>query len=61
MTNLAAQIANTGALAVHPDKRSRKQHIQILTSYKRAGNAQALTRYWLDYCPRISRKVIDSL
>lgn len=48
-----------GAADVHPDKRTRKQHIQIISALKKRSVSDA-TKYWLDYCPRISLKAFKA-
>ena len=50
---------NRGALDVHPDRRTRKQHLQVISYFAKTQDATRAMEYWLDYCPRISRKAFN--
>tara|TARA_R110002020_G_C15875237_1_gene738528 strand:- start:260 stop:412 length:153 start_codon:yes stop_codon:yes gene_type:complete len=43
-----------------PEARTRKEHLESLATLKR-DSPDDLFRYWLKYCPKISRKTIEGL
>jgi hypothetical protein len=43
-----------------PESRTRKEHLQVLETLKRE-QPEKFYSYWLKYCPKISRKVMESL
>lgn len=43
------------AADVHPDHRTRKQHLAIIAAKRRIEGESAATVYWLTHCPRISK------
>lgn len=51
----SAEDRKKGALDVHPDRRTRKQHLQVIHWFAHTHGDAAATRYWLGYCPRISK------
>jgi|VirMetMinimDraft_7_1064189.scaffolds.fasta_scaffold333813_2 hypothetical protein len=51
--------ASRGIDRVMPENRTRKQHL-LAISYKKRNEGEAeATRYWLTWCPRISKKAYD--
>ena len=51
---------NSAADQVHPDFRTRKQHLAIIGAKKRLQGEAEATRYWLSHCPRISKKAYQA-
>lgn len=43
-----------------PENRTRKEHLETIATLKRVAPNQVYS-YWLNYCPRVSRKAVEEV